>query len=106
MVIELSSEDFSRVIPLLVHPLLGVEAKSIAAGTSPGWIFVDSYEAPQMALIWSKGAEGYYLAGSPNQGKFVEWLDRAVREVIAPRARAMGRDSFEVSGCTPEWDAS
>ena len=104
-VIELSSNDFSRVIPLLGHPLLGVEAKSIAAGTSPGWIFVDSYEAPQLALIWSEGAEGYYLAGSPNQGDFAQWLDRSVREVIVPRAREMGRESFELSGCTPDWDA-
>ncbi len=104
--IELSPEDFSRVIPLVEHPLLGIEAKSIASGNSPGWIFVDAYEAPQVALIWSIGLEGFVLAGNPNLDGFVQSLDRYVRAVITPRAQEIGWSWFEVSGCSPGWDTA
>ena len=104
--IELSPEDFSRVIPLLEHPLLGIEAKSIASGNSPGWIFVDAYEAPQAVLIGSVGLEGFVLAGNPNLDGFVESLNPYVHEVITHRAQEVGWNWLEIAGCSPGWDTA
>ncbi|NKB70940.1 MAG: GNAT family N-acetyltransferase [Candidatus Latescibacteria bacterium] len=104
--IELSPGDFPRVIPLLKHPLLCAEAKSIANGHTPGWIFADAYDRPKVALIWSKGIEGFFLAGDPTQTDIGPWLDRFVGDVIAPRAQELGWGWFEVSGCAPGWDRS
>ena len=106
MVIELLPKDFFRVVPLLAHPLLSAEARSVANGNSPGWIFVDDDQEPQVALVWSKGIEGFFVAGDPGQQAFVHALDHNVRQVITPRARALGWEWFEVSGCSPDWDAA
>ncbi len=102
--IELKREDFPRILPLLDDPLLGVVGGCVAKGASPGWIFVDSRDNPRTALIWSKGIQGFYLAGDPMQRDVSESLDAFVSDTIAPRAKQIGLNWFEVSGCGLGWD--
>ena len=104
--IELTHGDFHRVLPLLDDPALSVEASCIANGTAPGWVYADTIDSPQVALIWSQGMEGFYLAGDANRHDVIDGLDRFVHDAIALRAGKAGLDWFEVSGCTPEWDGA
>jgi RimJ/RimL family protein N-acetyltransferase len=101
--VALSPVEYARVLPLLEHPLLSLESRSVARGHSPGWVYVDSAIAPQIALIWSQGIEGYYLAGDP-QAEGIRSLNRFIDAAIAPRGLAKGMRSIEISGCSPEWE--
>lgn len=104
MITELERADFHKLEPLLDESVLGIEARAVVQDSNPGWIFVDSGECPRSALVWSRGIEGFYLLGDPENFFFVDSLDCYVEQSIRPRARTLGLDWFEASGCSEGWD--
>ena len=102
--IELSRRDFIRAVALLNHPVLSLEARCVANGSSPGKIYVDSFENPVVSIVWSKGIEGFFVAGDPKHEDAAQSLRIFVEEEIAPQAKEMGVKWFEVSGFEPAWD--
>lgn len=61
--IQLKSDQYHIAASLLPDECDSIEPKAVVEGNNPGWIFVDSLDTPQAALIWSDGAESFYLAG-------------------------------------------
>lgn len=106
MITELDRPDFHRLESLLDESVLGIEARAVIRGNNPGWISVDFAERPRSALVWSRGIEGFYLLGDPENSAFVNSLGLYVEQLIRPRARELGLDWFEVSGCSEGWDAA
>ena len=102
--IEVSTADSIRALTLLSHPVLSLEARCVANGSSPGRIYVDSLQKPLVSIIWSKGIEGFFVAGDPQQEHAVQSLEVFVEEEIVPQTKEAGFKWFEVSGCDPTWD--
>ena len=99
---ELPHAFSDRVLSLLKHPLLAVEARSVACGNSPGVVYVDSVDDPCVALAWSDGIEGFYLAGRPDGAD--DTIYHTMLDVLNRRYPRKRIASMEVSGCTPELD--
>ena len=69
------------------------------AGTAPARLFVDRPSAPACALL--QIGYRYYLAGSPGEDAFGEWLRSYLDEIVFPQGRAAGAAVF-VLYYTPE----
>ena len=94
MLRELETGQFHRVIPILGDDSLSLEARSVAQGNSPGRIFSDCVEKPNIALVWSNGIGGFYLAGDP-------YLDQAgLRQAVLEDATSHGSGVVEISACS------
>ena len=104
MIRELPQTRFPLIDPLLVSPLLGIEARAVVAGNNPGRIFVDSAENPRSALVFSLGIEGFYLLGDPGNHPFIDALDSFVSGPITTLAAEWNLEWFEVSGGSEEWN--
>ena len=89
----------------LVHEFLGVspytaEARSVTGGHSPGWTFVNDGLHPSVAIIGSKGMEGFWLF-SREEGTDLGCETRLFAEGEGRRAMAeVGYDFLEVSTST------
>ncbi|MBH1939739.1 GNAT family N-acetyltransferase [Mobilitalea sibirica] len=104
MIYELNELEFYRIKPMLIGSTVNLEIKAVANKFNPGWIFVDNYENPKSALVWSKGIEGFYFLGQETNIEFTECIDKYITEVIINRAKKVGLDRFEFSGTGVEWD--
>ena len=74
------------------------EAQAIIEGNNPGWLFVDDVNAPNVALVWARGIEGFYLIGCANNTEFLDGLDTFTEEVLKPRLHDLGMTWLEISG--------
>lgn len=101
---ELSRDQFHKAIHLLENGHPHPEVLSILEHNNPGWVFTDRADAPQTALVWSKGMRGHYLIGDETNEAFLSELDEFVTTTIAPRMKEWGMDYFEVSGHHDRWN--
>jgi RimJ/RimL family protein N-acetyltransferase len=91
--IELGLSEFKTATPLLSGIKQKVLPLAITQGFSPGRIFVDAGENPQLALAWS--AVGYYLlAGDPSQNHDLDAAGRVLNELFVPASQASGENGF------------
>ncbi len=91
--IELDPGEFLGMIPLLKDVKQKVLPHAICQGTSPGRIFVDQRNQPNIVLLWS--ALGYYiLAGEPRPTIDFDEARRVLLEVFVPATQAVGENSF------------
>lgn len=104
MITELAPEEFHKINHLLHDDHINLEIRAVVEGYNPGWIFVDRADAPQTAMVWSKGIEGFYFLGRTDSVDFNTSINSYIDAEIAPRAKKLGLSSFEFSGTNPEWD--
>lgn len=104
MITELKQSEFDIIKNLLNEEADNVEVKSIIEGINPGWVFVDSKDKPNVALVWSQGQEGFYFVGSENISTFNLALNDYIDEMIEERGIRAGLNRFEFSGDSEKWD--
>jgi len=104
MIRQLHKQDLDSIKRLLGSSIQFPEALSVIEGNNPGWVFAGDSANPGTALVWAKGAEGFYLIGQENNSAFLNDLDPFIDKVITPRAHKLGLDWFEVSG-SQRWNA-
>ncbi len=99
--IELHPSEFAGVAPLLEGIQQKALPSAICQGYSPGRIFVDRRDRPQLILVWS--ALGYYfIAGSPVLAHAVK-ASRVLREIFVPASQAGGESSFILVPAQAGW---
>ena len=47
-----------------------IEINAVLNGINPGWVFVNEQINPKTALLWSRGIEGFYFIGEPDNDQF------------------------------------
>ncbi len=102
--IELTSPEFLRILPLLA----GIEQKvlpyAICEGINPGRVFVDRPENPTAALIWT--TVGYYfLCGKPQPGTDLAGIAAVLSEEFLPASQAAGETGFILIPSHDSWKA-
>lgn len=105
MLDELQNDELQLIEPLLGGERVNLEVKAIAAGNSPGWVFVDDKDKPQTALVFSRGQGGFYFVGRENNHRFEVALLQTIA-FLKPRLAGLDIDCFEYSGTSPQWDQS
>ena len=103
MLYELHQEDLNKIETLLTGDRVNLEIKAIAAKNNPGWIFVDDYNNPKTALVYSHGQKGFYFVGQPNNSTFKTALLQTMVE-LRPRLTGLNVDYFEYSGTSLDWE--
>ena len=66
MIYELKKERFGSIKDIVHKQWDNIEIMAVLSGINTGWVFVDSLETPATALLWSKGIEGFYFIGNPD----------------------------------------
>ena len=82
-----------------------IEINAVLNGINPGWGFVNEQINPKTALLWSRGIEGFYFIGEPDNDQFNQNACDFVMNILDKRIRQSGLNYFEVSGDRPEWDS-
>lgn len=103
MIIELNKCDYIKIKKLLIGNEVNLEVLSVVEGYNPGWIFVDDINQPGTALIWSKGIEGFYFVGNPNNKHFNAEINSFIDNQLKNRMIKEGLSSFEFSGVGQAW---
>lgn len=101
MAFELLDTDHNRVLPLfaaLDHHLI---IRAVVEGTSPGRIYVDDASRPRSAFLVS--AEGYFVAGSPDDEDFNHGLGRLAAGRLFPEL-GEGEYGFDVHYAPAAWE--
>lgn len=102
--LELSSDRFESVLPLLADFPQRVLPQAICQGINPGRVFVDRLEEPRTAFIWSP--VGYYfLAGQPGAAVDMAALRHVLIDTFVPASRAGGETGLILIPSSPEWKA-
>ena len=100
--IELHPSEFASIPPLLEGVKQKVLPHAICQGYSPGRVFVDRRENPQLILVWS--ALGYYfIAGVPALAH--DWVEssRVLLEILVPASQVSGESSFILVPAQEGW---
>ena len=100
--IELHPSEFASITPLLEGVKQKVLPHAICQGYSPGRVFVDRRENPQLILVWS--TLGYYfITGVPALSH--DWVEasRVLLEIFAPASQASGESSFILVPAQDGW---
>lgn len=101
---KLRPEEYAKIQHLLSGDQVNIEIRAIAAGNSPGWVFVDNYTQPQTALIFSSSQCGFYFLGQENNPLFIQELYSTL-ETLVPKMADLGLEYFEYSGTSLEWES-
>ncbi len=104
--IELAPEAFGLVEGIIERKHRPrPEAISVIEGIMPGWVFVDKKAHPDVALIWSKGLEGFHFCGDPHCDALFQDINGLIDGCLGERMIRGGMDCFEASG-DPGWEAT
>ncbi len=104
---ELAAADFGKVPPLFdLGPVqyAGRVIAGVAAGNSPGRIWVDDLAAPQTALLWDRG-HNYYLAGRADNSAVNAALHALVTATLAPITLGTALAAFKLYYTPDAWAA-
>lgn len=102
--LELTSNDFEKALPLLAAFPQRVLPQAICQGYNPGRVFVDRLDDPRVALIWSP--VGYYfLAGEPDEKTDLADLRHVLIDIFIPDSQAGGETGFILISSSPAWAA-
>lgn len=104
MIYEINKKKFKSISNILDECMDNIEIKAVIDGTNPGWIFVDSIEAPRTAMVWSKGIQGFYFVGDESNVEFNNCINEFIEQEIKPRLIKDKLTKFEFSGETEKWD--
>jgi len=102
--LEIQKKSFHCVKALFEDNDAYVEPKGVIEGNNPGWVFVNSINNPQIALIWTKGNEGFYLLGNNQIINYSEELNGFIDTHIKSKLLSMDKTYFEISVVPPVID--
>ena len=108
MIHELAAADFGKVLPLFEQGPMQYANRviaGVAAGNSPGRIWVDDPIMPQTALLWDR-SHNYYLAGRSGNSAFNAALRALVTETLAPATLGTAQAAFKLYYTPVSWAAS
>ncbi len=88
MLVELRSEDFSHVRPLLGEISYNLVVPSILEGNTLGKLFVSNEEKPDSVIVWNCG-DTVLIGGDPGEG-YREEHSEFLKEKLIPSAKARG----------------
>lgn len=100
--IELHSENYERIRPLLLGMDFHLIGRSILAKKTPAQIFVDNAEAPK--ALFSKAGHRFILAGNTLLDSFNQFIQTHFIETIFPQAEAEGLDGFLIYYDNKAWE--
>ena len=89
--IELKSENYLNVLPLLKNIKQAVLPYAVCEGYNPGRIFVDDEQDPQTTMIWTP--VGYYFLVLGQEQKLDE-VANLLTETFIPASKAIGETGF------------
>lgn len=100
--IELHSENYERIRPLLLGMDFHLIGRSILAHKTPAQIFVDSAGQPKALL--AQAGHRFILAGDASLSDFNQLVQAHFTNVIFPRVEVEGLDGFLIYYDTPAWE--
>ncbi|MBK7456140.1 MAG: GNAT family N-acetyltransferase [Anaerolineales bacterium] len=89
--IELESENYLKVLPLLKNIKQAVLPCAVCEGYNPGRIFVDDEQDPQTAMIWTP--VGYYFLVL-GQGQKLDEVSNLLTGTFISASKAIGETGF------------
>ncbi len=96
--------QLERVRPLFKGLHLSLVIDAVAAGNSPGAIWVDDPAHPRSVFMWDK-AHCYYLVGAAGDREFNAAIEKLIAERIAPAASARRVNVFKVYYSSEDWES-
>ncbi|MGI6060046.1 MAG: GNAT family N-acetyltransferase [Blautia sp.] len=105
MIYELKKERFDSIKDIVHKQWDNIEIMAVLSGINTGWVFVDSLETPATALLWSKGIEGFYFIGNPDNHTFNAEIIEFIINHLRFRIIQSGLNHFEFSGDCIMWDS-
>ena len=98
--IELKSENYLNVLPLLKNLKQAVLPYAVCKEYNPGRIFVDDEQNPKTTLIWTP--IGYYFLVL-GQGQKLDDVSRLLTETFIPTSKAIGETGFILIAEFDDW---
>jgi hypothetical protein len=101
---ELHQDAYETVRPLLEGAEHNLTMAAVVDGTCPGAIWVDDLAQPRLALLSTPG--GHYLCGQPPDADRALQLREHIHDVILPKGREWGWDTFWLHYPEGGWQAT
>lgn len=105
MITELNKQDF-YLIKHITDKCKNIEARAVANGVNPGWVYVDDPEKITAAIIWIQGQNGFHIVGDSQSSSFLTGLNLYMKNVIEPRLMKLNITCVEISTENDSWDES
>lgn len=102
---DLNKKYFKDMQHIVYKQWDNIEINAVLNGINQGWVFVNEQINPKTALLWSRGIEGFYFIGEPDNDQFNQNACDFVMNILDKRIRQSGLNYFEFSGDRPEWDS-
>jgi RimJ/RimL family protein N-acetyltransferase len=102
-VIQLDLQDYGNVLNLYATPYLALPIEGMAAGNSPGEIWVDDPARPQTGVAWD-GSHSLYFAGNPENAVAIKGLERLIQDNILPSATSRKLELFKLYYANTGWE--
>jgi RimJ/RimL family protein N-acetyltransferase len=103
-VFELASGEISRFAPLFKSLGGCIPLQGILENRHPARVFVDQIQNPACAFVWDMWGH-FYLAGDPNQKKFLPALKGVLENELLPGSQALGQSGFILWTDTLAWES-
>jgi RimJ/RimL family protein N-acetyltransferase len=100
--IELHSDNYERIRPLLLGMDFHLISRSILAHKTPAQIFVDNAEQPK--AFFAQAGHRFILAGDASISDFNQQVQAFFTKAIFPLAEAEGLDGFLIYYDTLAWE--
>ncbi|WP_105616319.1 GNAT family N-acetyltransferase [Vallitalea okinawensis] len=104
MIHEIHQNDYYKVKMLLEGVRNFPEVHAVIDQNNPGKIYTDNRNAPQTALVWSQGMQGFYFIGDDKNDSFLKDIKEFINQVIIRDLIQKEINWFEISGANTRWD--
>lgn len=101
---QISKENYCKISALIDKSYNCVQPQTVLSGENPGFVFADSSEKPNTALIFHKGEEGFYIVGDPNNQAFNSELLIFVEKELKKILKDYEISEFAYGGDSSSWD--
>lgn len=91
-----------RIRPLIAGMEYHLSVHVLAAGTMPGWVYVDDPDSPRSAFAYN--SEGWYLIGDAHNPPFNAWLRGFLRDHVVAEARLRGEEELPFHYHPGDWE--
>lgn len=102
MLQKLEPGEYHIALPILSSVEHALIAQTVAEGTTPGWVAVDSREQPRTVLASAPAAE--YVIGDCSSPEFNQALVSLITEEIIPQGRQKGWAVFNLHYWPDGWE--
>lgn len=99
---KLEETEYGKVRPLFKGLEWSLYATAVIEGTSRGWIYADSIDAPESAFMATLG--GYYLAGYDNNSEFNASVNKLILKLFKGDTLRKNETDVEVDFYPESWE--